>query len=181
MKRVFSLLSALSILCWANAQQVYRNEFSVFDLREAALKNDHSRTEHHIRFAPKSIEAVGKVEIVGQNVNMPTAWSDYNVYLHIQNTIKAYHLVVNEQLVASVEDAFTPADFLLSPYLRQGNNEILLLIRESDCPELDNTIENKVKERFSSSYIFAQHRRHIFDYEAHIATEGKKLMLALQR
>ena len=179
MKRFSVIIASLLALCSLSAQQVHRSEFSVYDLRDAAIKGDHSKTERHIPFAPKQLAVVDGTEVVGQNLDFPTAWSDYNVYLHVQNTIKAYHLVVNEQLVASVEDAFTPADFLLSPYLRQGNNEILLLIRESDCPELDNTIENKVKERFSSSYIFAQHRRHIFDYEAHIATEGKKLMLAL--
>ena len=105
MKRFFAIISALLALNTLSAQQVYRTEFSVFDLREGALKNDHSKTEHHIRFAPTSIEAVGKVEVVGQSVDLPTAWSDYNVYLHIQNTIKAYDLVVNEQLVASVEDS----------------------------------------------------------------------------
>ena len=179
MKRFSVIIASLLALCSLSAQQVHRSEFSVYDLRDAAIKGDHSKTERHIPFVPKQLAVVDGTEVVGQNLDFPTAWSDYNIYLHIQNTIKAYHLVVNEQLVASVEDAFTPADFLLSPYLRQGNNEILLLIRKSDCPELDNTIENKVKERFSSSYIFAQHRRHIFDYEAHIATEGKKLMLAL--
>ena len=181
MKRVFFLLSALLTLCLANGQQVYRNEFSVFDLREAALKNDHSRTEHHIRFSPKAIEAVGKVEVVGQTVNMPTAWSDYNVYLHIQNTIKAYDLVVNEQLVASIEDSYTPADFLLSPYLRQGDNEILLLLRRSECIALHNDAKSNLVEQFKGSYLFAQHRKHIFDYNARIiqSQNGKSLSLEL--
>ena len=162
-----------------SAQQVYRTEFSVFDLREAALKNDHSQTEHHIRFAPKILEAVGKVEVVGQTVNMPTAWSDYNVYLHIQNTIKAYDLVVNEQLVASVEDSYTPADFLLSPYLRQGDNEILLLLRRSESIELHRDSRSNLVEQFQGCYLFAQHRKHIFDYDAHIVQSGKNLVLEL--
>lgn len=181
MKRVFSLLAALSTLCLANAQQVYRNEFSIFDLREAALKNDHSRTEHHIRFTPKSIEAVGKVEIVGQSVNMPTDWSDYNVYLHIQNTIKAYDLVVNEQLVASIEDSYTPTDFLLSPYLRQGDNEILLFLRRSEAINLHDGAQSNLVEQFQGSYLFAQYRKHIFDYDARIvqSANGKSLSLEL--
>ena len=129
MKKFLFAVLAIAIAFTASAQQVYRTEFSVFDLREAALKNDHTKTEHHILFNPKTIEAVGKVEVVGQVVDLPTAWSDYNVYIHIQNTIKAYDLVVNEQWVASIEDSYTPSDFLLSPYLRQGKNEILLLLR----------------------------------------------------
>ena len=181
MKRFITSIFALVALCELSAQQVYRTEFSVFDLREAALSNDHSKTEHHIRFVPKTIEAVGKMEVIGQSVELPTAWSDYNVYIHIQNTIKAYDLVVNEQLVASVEDSYTPSDFLLSPYLRQGKNEILLLLRRSECIELNDGSKSNLVEQFRGSYIFAQHRKHIYDYNARIvqAEKGKELMLEL--
>lgn len=181
MKRFTIIILALTACATLSAQQVYRTEFSVFDLREAALKNDHSKTEHHIRFAPKTIEAVDKVEVVGQTVDLPTAWSDYNVYIHIQNTIKAYDLVVNEQLVASVEDSYTPADFLLSPYLRQGKNEILLLLRRSEYIELNSGSKSNLVEQFRGSYIFAQHRKHIYDYDARIvqSANGKSLALEL--
>ena len=163
-----------------SAQQIYRTEFSVFDIREAALKKDHSKTEHHIKFAPKSLEAVGKVEVIGQTIDLPTAWSDYNVYIHLQNTIKAYDLVVNEQLVASVEDSYTPADFLLSPYLRQGKNEILLLLRRSECIELNSGSKSNLVEQFQGSYIFAQHRKHIYDYDARIVQSANSKGLTLE-
>ena len=181
MRKVATIIFALAFAAQISAQQVYRTEFSVFDLREAALKNDHSRTERHIRFAPKVMEAVGKVEVVGQKIDLPTAWSDFNVYIHIQNTIKAYDLVVNEQLVASVEDSYTPADFLLSPYLRQGSNEILLLLRRSEAIELNEGGQSNLVEQFRGSYIFAQHRKHIYDYDARIvrSESGKTLGLEL--
>ncbi len=179
MKRAIFALLLLAVSLAVSAQQVYRTEFSVFDLREAVLKNDHSKTEHHIVFAPKTLEAVGKVEVVGQTIELPTAWSDYNVYLHIQNTIKAYDLVVNEQLVASVEDSYTPSDFLLSPYLRQGKNEILLLLRRSEAINLHEGSKSNLVEQFRGSYLFAQHRKHIYDYDARIAQNGKTLSLEL--
>ena len=181
MKRAILALFALSALFAVEAQQVYRTEFSVFDLREGALQNDHARTERHLLFNPKTVEVVDKVEVVGQKVDLPTAWSDYNVYLHIQNTIKAYDLVVNEQLVASVEDSYTPADFLLSPYLRQGENEILLLLRRSEVINLHDGSKSNLVEQFHGSYLFAQHRKHIYDYDARIVpTEnGKGLALEL--
>ena len=181
MKRFVATILALSAVITLSAQQVYRTELSVYDLRDAALKNDHSRTERHIRFAPKTIEAVDKVEVVGQTIDLPTAWSDFNVYIHIQNTIKAYDLVVNEQLVASVEDSYTPADFLLSPYLRQGANEILLLLRRSQCIELNSGAQSNLVEQFRGSYIFAQHRKHIYDYDARIVQgeNGKTISLEL--
>ena len=181
MKRFLAIISAVLALATLSAQQVYRTEFSVFDLREAALKNDHSHTERHIKFAPKALEAVGKVEIVGQTIDLPTAWSDFNVYIHIQNSIKAYDLVVNEQLVASVEDAYTPADFLLSPYLRQGSNEVWLLLRRSESIDLNGSSQSNLVEQFKGSYIFAQHRKHIYDYDARIvqSEDGKSLSLEL--
>lgn len=161
------------------AQRIYRTEFSVYDTRQDALNADHTRTERYIRFTPKSLEAVGKVEVVGQSVEMPTAWSDYNIYLHIENTVKAYDLVVNEELVASVEDAYTPADFLLSPYLRQGKNEILLLLRRSESIELNDGSQSNLVEQFSGSYLFAQYRKHIYDYDARIIESGKRLALEI--
>lgn len=180
MKRVIVAIFTLVALLNVSAQQIYRTEFSVFDLRDAALRNDHSKTEHHIAFKPKTVEVVGKVEVVGMGVDMPTAWSDYNVYLHIQNTIKTYDLVVNEQLVASVEDSYTPADFLLSPFLRQGANEILLLLRRSECIELQDGSKSNLVEQFHGSYLFAQHRKHIYDYDARIVQTDDKKRLALE-
>ena len=181
MKKFLLTTLAIAVAIIVSAQQIYRTEFSVFDLREAALKSDHSKTERHIPFTPKTLEAVGKVEVVGETVEFPTAWSDYNVYIHIQNTIKAYDLVVNEELVASVEDSYTPADFLLSPYLRQGKNEILLLLRRSECIELNSGSKSNLVEQFRGSYIFAQHRKHIYDYDARIvqSENGKGLSLEL--
>ena len=95
MKRILAIILALGAIGQIVAQQVYRTDFSVYDVRENALKKDHSKTERHIRFAPKKLEIVENVEVVGQTINTPTAWSDYNVYLHLENTTKAYDLVVN--------------------------------------------------------------------------------------
>ena len=58
MKRAILALFALSALFAVEAQQVYRTEFSVFDLREGALQNDHARTERHLLFNPKTVEVV---------------------------------------------------------------------------------------------------------------------------
>ncbi|MBE6174134.1 MAG: hypothetical protein E7147_01130 [Rikenellaceae bacterium] len=180
MKRVIIFVVAILVSVaplWA--QQAYRTEFSVFDTREDALRGNHAKTERHIKYEPKTIEVVGKVEVVGQKFEMPTAWSDFNVYLHIQNTIKAYDVVVNEQLVASVEDAYTPADFHISPYLRQGANEILLLLRRSESLELNSGAQSALVEQFRGCYLFAQYRRHIYDYDAQIVQVGKTLQLEL--
>lgn len=181
MKRVLFAFVALLIFGVANSQQVYRTEFSTFDLREASIQNDHSKTEHYLQFAPKSLEVVDNVEVTAQVVDIPIAWSDFNVYIHLQNLHQAYHLVVNEQLVASVEDSITPSEFLLSPYLRQGRNEILVLLYKSKLAELESGSAQSSAPRFEGSYIFAQYRKHVFDYVASItpSEDGKKLMFEM--
>jgi beta-galactosidase len=179
MKRVFAIILALCAVGQLFAQQIHRTDFSVYDVREDALKKDHTKTERHIRFAPKQLEVVDNVVVMGQTVNTPIAWSDYNIYLHIQNCFKAYDLVVNQQLVASIEDPHTPTDFLLSQYLRQGDNEILLLMRESQTKELNIGSKANTVAQFEGSYLFAQHRKHIFDYDVRIVQNEKKLALEL--
>lgn len=178
MKRVFIAIAALLIASVTTAQQVYRSEFSTFDIRESALKNDHSKCERYRVIAPKLLEVVDKVDVFGQTINIPVAWSDFNVYLHLQNTLRAYDLVINEKLVASVEDTATPADFLLSPYLRQGENEILILARQSAYPALESGTQHSSSTQFEGSYLFAQHRKLVYDYDASITMgeDGKKLM-----
>lgn len=179
MKKLLAILFVLLATGSVMAQQIHRTEFAVFDLRDAALKNDHTSTERHIHFAPKQLEMVDNVEVVGQTIDLPTAWSDFNLYLHLQNCGKAYHVVVNEQLVGSVEESITPTDFLLSPYIKQGKNEILILLQQSSMPELEADSHKVATERFAGSYIFAQHRKHIYDYDAHIVQKGKTLALEL--
>ncbi len=179
MKKITLALLFLVITMSLSAQQVFRTEFSVYDTREDALKRNHSKTERHIRFAPKKLETVESVEVLGQVLNMPTAWSDYNIYLHLQNTVKAFDLVVNQQLVGSIEDAVTPTDFDITAYLKQGDNEILILSRASSAAVLEEGVRTKATEPFRGSYIFAQHRKHIFDNDARIVQEGKTLQLQL--
>lgn len=179
MKRLLSALLALTLSTTLSAQQIYRTEFSVYDTREDALKGDHSKTERHIRFAPKRLEVVDNVVVLGQTLNMPTAWSDYNIYLHLQNCIKGYDIVVNQELVKSVEDTVTPMDFDITSYLKQGDNEILILSRPSSVEALEAGVREKLAEPFRGSYIFAQHRKHIYDYDARIVQVGKSLQLEL--
>ena len=78
MRRFIATILLLSSFATLYAQQVYRSEFSVFDLREAALKNDHSKTEHHIPFAPKTIEAVD------------SRWSEYGMGELIDSPSRKY-------------------------------------------------------------------------------------------
>ena len=71
-------------------------------------------------FKPEVAAAGDAISVVGQTVDIPYVWTDGDVYLHLENTRSAYTLWVNDQLVAEVEDSATPAEFCLTPYIRQG-------------------------------------------------------------
>lgn len=179
MKRLTLILSALLLVSTISAQQILRSEFSVYDTRENAIKAVHTEDEKHIRFAPKLATVVDGVEVLEQKFNMPTAWSDYNIYLHIQNSVKAFDLVINEQLIECIEDSYTPVDFDITPFLRQGDNDIMILARASTTNILNPTTIKSSAAPFHGSYIFAQHRKHIYDYDARIRQVGKSLKLEL--
>lgn len=162
------LLFALFVTDGATAQMMHRTEFTTYETRTAAVNGDHSRTVRHFMYLPKPLGAVGRIEMVGSKVELPVAWSDYNVYIHLENTVKAYDLAVNGKIVAAVEDGYTPHDFLISPYLVQGMNEIVLLLRTSQHQALNLGSKPSMREQFSSCYVYAQHRLSIFDYDVRI-------------
>ncbi len=183
MKKI-SIIAAsvlLAATAYCQSARIYRTEFVPFDTREDATANNRNNTVHYLRYSPTAMGSDGKTEIVGETVAIPTSWSDYDVYLHVENTIKAYDLAINGHVVAETDDAYTPADYLISPYLKQGANEISLRLRRADAPELNDDARSNLGEQFAGSYIFAQHKLHVKDYSAAIRFDesGRNAVLSL--
>lgn len=183
MKKLSIAVASVLIAATAYGQsaRIYRTEFVPYDTREDALAKNCANTVHYLRYSPTAIGSDGKTEIVGETVAIPTSWSDYDVYLHIENTIKAYDVSINGRTVAGTDDSYTPADYLISPYLRQGGNEIALRLRRADAPELNDDAKSGLREQFAGCYIFAQHKLHVFDYDAAIRFDesGRNAVLTL--
>lgn len=179
--RKLAIFTILLALCGAvSAQRVLRSEFTLYDTREDALVSNHAQTVNHIPFTPKSAGALGAIEMVAMEVDVPASWNDYNTYLHLENTFSSYDVAINGTVAFSSEDSTTPADYFISPYLKQGANKVTLLLRPSACAELDEGTQKSKAERFANCYIFAQHRTAIYDFDAAIVVgEDKKLHLEL--
>ena len=179
--RKLAIFTLLLALCGAvSAQRVLRSEFTLYDTREDALASNHAQTVNHIPFAPKSAGALGAIEMVAMEVDVPASWNDYNTYLHLENTFSSYDVAINGTVAFSSEDSTTPADYFISPYLKQGTNKVTLLLRPSACAELDEGTQRSKAERFTNCYIFAQHRTAIYDFDAAIVVgDDKKLHLEL--
>ena len=175
---IFALFAAL---CGSiSAQSTLRSEYILYDAREDALRRDCSKTVNHIPFVPKSMGSLGEMEMYSMEIDVPASWNDYNAYIHLENCYSGYDIAVNGKVIASSEDPYTPKDYFISPYLVQGENKVVLVLRPSACAELNEGVKAAMRERFTNCYIYAQNRACIYDYDVAIVVgEDKKLHLEL--
>ncbi len=176
MKRVFSIIFALTAATAVSAQspRVNRTEFVTYDTRQAAVKGDRSATARHIVVSPAADGVREGVEFFTQEFDTDASWGDYNAYLHLGSVGSAYTLVLNGRIVADVEDDRSPAEFMISPYLKQGANTLTLALRESRTPQLQEGVPAAKQKRFEGSYIFAQRKLHIDDFAAEIVPDSTR-------
>ena len=166
MKKLFLVGVALFsiISTYAQSPRIYRSEFVTFDKREDAKAGKRTETAGYEDFKPERIAiAGGEVRFV-QQLKVDAVRNDYNTFFHLENVGMAYTLFVNNEPVAEVEDPFTPADFMLTPYLRQGVNEIMVGVRQSRTPQLQENVYQPGFEQFDNSYFFVQRRLSVRDF-----------------
>lgn len=167
MRHLFLLsIALLSIIStYAQPARIYRSEFVTFDKREDAKAGKRTETVGYEDFKPERIAiAGGEVRFV-QKINVDATRNDYNTFFHLENVGMAYTLFVNNEPVAEVEDPYTPADFVLSKYLRQGVNEIMVGVRQSRTPQLQENIFQPDFAQFENSYFFIQRRLYVRDFD----------------
>ncbi len=175
MKRVLILLG---LTLWgatlmAQTREVFRAEALPFDNRhDARVGGDYALSSNYIAFTPTAEEIADGTIWMGQKVEVPFFWSDGLVMLHLENVGQAHTILLNGHKVADVEDGFTPAEYDLTPYVRQGENHLRVGLRRG---VLTHTQEGLAlgMERLSGSYLFAQQMRSIADFE--IALEPDSL------
>lgn len=167
MKRFILSIAALCCCAGLRAQgdaRIYRTEFIPFDTREEADGRTRRNIDKYRTFEPRLLSDGEEILGLGETVTIPNAWLDSFVYLHIENAGTAYTLSVNGRPAAVVEDPFSPADFDLSPYLRQGENLLLLELHKSTAPQLQERLSAAPVKPFTNSYLFAQEKRSIYDF-----------------
>lgn len=149
----------------AQTARVYRSEFLTYDKREDATSDRRSETARYVDYKPERIAIAGGEIRYVQKVEIDGTMNDYNLYLHLENVGMAYTLFINNEPIAEVEDPITPADFLLSPYMRQGVNEVMVGVRHSRTPQLQENIYQLDFKEFENSYLFAQRRLAVRDFD----------------
>lgn len=166
MKRTILLIAALLTAAGAAAQEsarIFRTEVVPYDTRHDAELGDRAKAGYSMEFHPEIRSVDDRSFTVGQTLDIPYAWTDGNVYLHLENVRSAYSLWVNDRLVAEVEDSATPAEFALTPFIREGKNDVKLLLRDSSAERLNADPDSR--GAFRNSYLYFQNKRSIRDFE----------------
>lgn len=167
MRIILFLIAVLGSVVHAEAQttgRIHRTEAAPYDTRHDAEARNRKGDAAFIAFAPKPVSAGTNAVNVAQRIEIPYAWTDGNVYLHLENTGSAYTLTVNGETVAEVEDPSTPAEFYLSPFVREGSNEFAVTLRPSRTPQLQEITPLAARSAFADSYLYMQNRRSIADF-----------------
>lgn len=154
------------------AGRIHRAEVIPYDTRHDAEARNRAGVEACIAYAPEAMAATREAVTVGQTVTIPAAWTDGLIYLHLENVGTAYTFLVGEQVVAQVEDSSTPAEFALTPYLREGDNTIVLALRHSTTDALNVT--PATRKAFENCYLYMQHKRSIRDFEIALVPDSTR-------
>lgn len=148
----------------AEGGRIYRTEVVPYDARHDADARNREAGGYWMSFRPELIvESAGEISaFYGAKVEIPFAWTDGRVFLHLENPGAGYSLWLNDQPVAEVNDPLTPAEFDLTPYVRQGLNNFRVLMHARRM-----SIDGPNPERpiFENSYLYYQNRRSIADFE----------------
>ncbi|MEG2023108.1 MAG: glycoside hydrolase family 2 TIM barrel-domain containing protein [Alistipes sp.] len=181
MRRLLLLIAALSCVAALAAQpagRIYRTESAPYDSRIEADARSHKSDKAYLSFKPETFLTQNDTVSMGQVIEIPYAWTDGLVYLHLENVGSAYTLSVNDQQLATVEDPSTPADFYLSPAIHEGKNAIVVDLRPSRTPRLHTSASPR--KAFAESYLFMQNKRSIRDFTMALVPDSTNRFGTLQ-
>lgn len=149
----------------AQNREVFRAEGVPFNNRhDARVGADYVLSNNYIAYSP-SVEALDGATIwMGQKVEIPFVWTDGLIFFHLESVGQAYRIELNGEEVAYCEDGFTPAEYDLTPFVRQGENHLRVGLCAGTMAHTQQRLHLK-RDRFAGSYLFAQQMRSVADYE----------------
>lgn len=88
----------------------------------------------------------------------PTNMQNKSVYISFQGVESAFYVWLNGEFVGYSEDSFTPAEFELTPYLREGENKLAVEVYQRST---GSWLEDQDFWRFSGIYIMIVSFKHM--------------------
>ncbi|UNL86915.1 glycoside hydrolase family 2 TIM barrel-domain containing protein [Priestia koreensis] len=114
-------------------------------------------------FAPTKYNPVGQYV---RTFTVPERWEDQPVYISFQGVESAFYVWVNGELVGYSEDSFTPAEFDLTPYVKEGENTLAVEVyRWSDASWLEDQDFWRMSGIFRDVYLYSTPNVHVYDLE----------------
>ncbi len=164
---IFALILCLPTL--ATAEQLFNTEFAHFEMRQDSDRGVRQKSEYYTEFSP---EALPREEGYHTTFTRPDKWADRVIWLHLESVGSPYCLTINGGKIVENSDALTPTNIDITKYLREGENQIVLLKIK---PSIISTIEPHATEPFRGSYMVAQPQAHIHDFEVSLnSIEGSQ-------
>ncbi|GGD46681.1 glycoside hydrolase family 2 TIM barrel-domain containing protein [Paenibacillus nasutitermitis] len=118
-------------------------------------------------FAPTKYNPVGSYI---RTFTVPDNWRDQPVFISFQGVESAFYVWVNGDLVGYSEDTFTPAEFDLTPYLREGENKLAVEVyRWCDASWLEDQDFWRMSGIFRDVYLYTTPKAHLYD--CYVTTE----------
>lgn len=115
-------------------------------------------------FAPTKYNPVGQY---ARTFRVPAEWQGQPVYISFQGVESAFYVWLNGELVGYSEDTFTPAEFDLTPYLREGDNRLAVEVyRWCDASWLEDQDFWRLSGIFRDVYLYSTPRAHVYDFHA---------------
>ncbi|MEG1607687.1 MAG: glycoside hydrolase family 2 TIM barrel-domain containing protein [Mucinivorans sp.] len=156
----------------------YKPEFSVSSWKEINVPTNWERqgygtaiyTNQPYEFAPKNPkpptlpEAV-PVGLYRRTFNIEFGWLDRDVFLHIGGVKSGAYVYINGQKVGYSEDSKSAAEFLINPYIKDGQNTLAIEVyRWSTGSYLECQDFWRVSGIERDVYIYSQPKMHLEDF-----------------
>lgn len=158
-------LLLIPLLSTAQNREVFRAETLPYDNRhDAKVGGDYTQSSQYIRFSPQVESLDGETIWMSQQSEIPYVWTDGLVLIHLENVGQAYSLEVNGEPVTHCEDGFSPAEYDLTPYIRQGENSFRLGLHPGRLNHTQQGLK-LTAERLTGSYLFSLQKRSVADFQ----------------
>lgn len=96
---------------------------------------------------------------------VPENWQDRRIVISFQGVKSAFYVWVNGQKVGYSEDSFSPAEFDITDYVKEGNNNLAVEVyRWSDGAWLENQDMIDLSGIFRDVYLYATPKVHMQDF-----------------
>lgn len=96
---------------------------------------------------------------------VPESFKDMACFISFQGVETAFYVWLNGEFVGYSEDSFTPSDFDLTPYLKEGENKLAVEVyKYSDASWLEDQDFFRLSGIFRDVFLYAIPDVHMYDY-----------------